>query len=71
MYGLSPVWERSCTCERREDSEYANEAQNVNAARADLEMVGGGVQLPTALIFTAERLLAYIRAPRLPVVLIL
>lgn len=40
-------------------------------ARADLEVVGGGVQLPTALVVTAERLLANIRAPRLPVVLIL
>lgn len=76
-YGLSPVWERSCTCEGSNNSEFANVAENDIVGslglpcHADLEMVGSGVELSTAFIFTAERLLANIRAPRLPVVLIL
>lgn len=30
MYGLSPVWERSWTCEESDRSEHAIEAQNAN-----------------------------------------
>lgn len=36
-----------------------------------LEMVGSGVKLSTALVFTAKGLLAYICGPCLPVVLTL
>lgn len=80
MYGLSPVCERSCTCRTRQSGQEADGGPRdasatlrlaQTCAGAHLEVVGGGVELPTALVLTAERLLADVGWPHLPVVLIL